>query len=80
MAQLDWFIRANLKPRHLPLLVAINNFRSLGRVADNVNVMQPVVSKTLAELEKGLGLKRYERLDRIEQENGVDWLHGPATH
>jgi DNA-binding transcriptional LysR family regulator len=64
MAQLDWFIRANLKPRHLQLLVAMDDFRSLGRVADNVNVTQPAISKTLGELEKGLGFKLFERTSR----------------
>ena len=60
MAQLDWFIRANLKPRHLQLLVAMDDYRSLGRVAENVNVTQPAVSKTLGELERGLGVKLFE--------------------
>ena len=64
MAQLDWFIRANLKPRHLQLLVAMDDYRSLGRVAENVNVTQPAVSKTLGELERGLGVKLFERNSR----------------
>ena len=64
MAQLDWFIRANLKPRHLQLLVAMDDYRSLGRVAENVNVTQPAVSKTLGELERGLGVKLFERSPR----------------
>ena len=33
MAQPDWFIRANLKPRHLQMLVALDDVRHLGRVA-----------------------------------------------
>jgi len=33
MAKLDWYIRANLKPRHLQLLVALDELRHVGRVA-----------------------------------------------
>lgn len=64
MAQIDWYMRANLKPRHLQMLVALDDFRHVGRVATNLNVTQPAVSKALAELEKGLGLKLFERTAR----------------
>jgi DNA-binding transcriptional LysR family regulator len=64
MAQLDWYIRANLKPRHLQLLVALDDLRHLGRVATSLHVSQPAVSLALAELEKGLGLKLFERTPR----------------
>jgi DNA-binding transcriptional LysR family regulator len=64
MAKLDWYIRANLKPRHLQLLVALDDLRHLGRVASSLNVSQPAVSLALAELEKGLGLKLFERTPR----------------
>lgn len=61
MAQLDWYIRANLKPRHLQLLVALDNFRHIGRTATSLNLSQPAVSLSLGELEKGLGLVLFER-------------------
>ena len=64
MAQLDWYIRANLKPRHLQLLVALDDLRHLGRVATSLHVSQPAVSLALAELEKGLGLKLFDRTPR----------------
>jgi len=61
MAQLDWYIRANLKPRHLQLLVALDTFRHIGRAAASLNLSQPAVSLSLGELEKGLGLSLFER-------------------
>ena len=64
MAQLDWYIRANLKPKHLQLLVALDDLRHLGRVANSLHVSQPAISLALAELEKGLGLKLFERTPR----------------
>ncbi|XAH24206.1 LysR substrate-binding domain-containing protein [Xylophilus sp. GW821-FHT01B05] len=64
MAQLDWYIRANLKPKHLQLLVALDDLRHLGRVAISQHVSQPAVSLALAEIEKGLGLKLFERTPR----------------
>ena len=72
MAQLDWYIRANLKPRHLQLLVALDDLRHLGRVASSLNVSQPAVSLALGELEKGLGLKLFERTPRgvVPNSNG----------
>ncbi|MBX3634989.1 MAG: LysR family transcriptional regulator [Rubrivivax sp.] len=64
MAHLDWYIRANLKFRHLQLLVAIDDLRHVGRVAAYLNVTQPAVSKTLAQLEQGLGMTLFERTSR----------------
>jgi DNA-binding transcriptional LysR family regulator len=64
MAKLDSYIRANLKPKHLHLLVALDDFRNIGKVAASLNVTQPAVSKALAELEKGLDVKLFERTAR----------------
>lgn len=61
MAQLDWYIRANLKPRHFQLLVALDETRHVGRVARYLNVTQPAVSKAIAELERNLDVKLFER-------------------
>lgn len=61
MARLDWYIRANLKPRHMQLLVGLDNLRHVGRVAEMMNVSQPAVSKALAEIERGVGVSLFER-------------------
>jgi DNA-binding transcriptional LysR family regulator len=64
MAKLDWYIRANLKLRHLQLLVALDDLRSVGRVAAYLNVTQPAVSKMLTAIEEGVGLALFERTTR----------------
>ena len=64
MAQLDAYVRTSFKPRHLRLLVALDDMRHLGKVASSINVSQPAVSKALGELERGLGLKLFERTAR----------------
>jgi DNA-binding transcriptional LysR family regulator len=64
MASLDWYVRNELKPKHLHLLIALDEFRNVGRVAAYANVTQPAVSKTLAAIEKGLGAKLFERTSR----------------
>jgi len=64
MPQLDVYVRTSFKPRHLQLLVALDEIRNLGKVAASINVSQPAVSKALGELERGLGLKLFERTAR----------------
>jgi DNA-binding transcriptional LysR family regulator len=64
MSQLDWYLRVNLKARHLHLLVALDDFKNLSQVASNTYVSVPAVSKSLTELEKGLGIKLFERTAR----------------
>ncbi|TRZ67851.1 MAG: LysR family transcriptional regulator [Rhodocyclaceae bacterium] len=64
MSRLDWYIRANLKFRHLQLLVAIDDLRHVGRVAAYLNVTQPAVSKTLLQLEQRLNVALFERTRR----------------
>jgi DNA-binding transcriptional LysR family regulator len=64
MAQLDWYLRANLKPRHLHLVVALDDYRNVGKVAASMNITQPAVSKALSELERGLEIKLFERTAR----------------
>jgi DNA-binding transcriptional LysR family regulator len=61
MAQLDWYIRAGLKPRHFQLVIALGEYRQVAKVAALMNVSTSAVSKALAELEDGLGLKLFER-------------------
>ena len=64
MAQLDWYLRGDLKPRQLHLLVALDDFRNIGKAAGHANVTQPAISKALAELERGLGVRLFERSTR----------------
>lgn len=64
MAQADWYIRRNLKLRHLQLLVAIDELRNIGRVAETLNITQPAVSKMLGEIERGLGVALFARTAR----------------
>lgn len=61
MAKLDWYIRANLKPRHLQLLVTLDDFRNVSKAAQHLNVTQPAISKSLADIENGLSLTLFER-------------------
>lgn len=61
MKELDWYLQVNLKARHLRLLVAIDTYRNLTQVADVTHVTVPAVSKSLAELERGLGLMLFSR-------------------
>lgn len=61
MPELDWYLQVNLKARHLRLLVAIDTYRNLTQVADVTHVTVPAVSKSLAELERGLGLTLFSR-------------------
>jgi DNA-binding transcriptional LysR family regulator len=58
------YMRAGLKPRSLQLLVAVDDLRQLGKVAAFMNITQPAVSKAIAEVERGLGLKLFERTAR----------------
>jgi len=64
MAKLDWYIRSSLKFSHLQLLVALDEFRSVGRVAGYLNISQPAVSKSLSALESSLGLTLFNRSTR----------------
>ena len=64
MTQIDRVLRSNLKLRHLQLLVALDQFRHVGRVAEFLSVTQPAVSKTLAEIERMFGLTLFTRSTR----------------
>jgi DNA-binding transcriptional LysR family regulator len=61
MQELDWYLQINLKARHLRLLVAIDTYRNLTQVADVTHVTVPAVSKSLKELERGIGLPLFTR-------------------
>lgn len=64
MAEIDRVLRSNLKLRHLQMLVALDQFRHLGRAAEFLSLTQPAVSKTLAEIEAMFGLPLFTRSTR----------------
>lgn len=57
-------LRLDLKPRHLQLLVALDEYRSLAKVADAIHITQPAVSKSLAEIERLLDVPLFDRSPR----------------
>lgn len=64
MAQIDRVLRSNIKLRHLQLMVALDEFRHLGRTAEFLSVTQPAVSKMLTEVEAMLELTLFQRSTR----------------
>jgi DNA-binding transcriptional LysR family regulator len=64
MAQIDRVLRSNIKLRHLQLVVALDEFRHLGRTAEFLSVTQPAVSKMLSEVESMLDLTLFDRSSR----------------
>jgi len=64
MADIDRVLRSNLKIRHLQLLVALDQFRHLGRAAEFLSVTQPAISKMLAEIERMFELQLFLRSAR----------------
>ena len=67
MSQIDRALRSNIKLRHLQLLVALDEFRHLGRTAEFLAVSQPAVSRMLGEVESMLGLQLFDRSTRGTQ-------------
>ncbi|UUQ65637.1 LysR family transcriptional regulator [Pseudomonas fuscovaginae UPB0736] len=57
-------MRSNLKLKHLQLVVALDEFRHLGRASEFLSLTQPAVSKSLAEIEKMFGLELFTRSTR----------------
>lgn len=64
MAETDRVLRSNLKLRHLQLLVALDDFRHIGRVSEFLSITQPAVSKMLAEIERMFELQLFVRSTR----------------
>lgn len=64
MAHIDRALRSNIKLRHLQLVVALDEFRHLGRTAEFLSVSQPAVSRMLSEVENMLGLTLFDRSTR----------------
>jgi DNA-binding transcriptional LysR family regulator len=64
MTQIDRVLRSNIKLRHLQLIVALDEFRHLGRTAEFLSVSQPAVSRMLGEVESMFGLALFDRSTR----------------
>lgn len=64
MPRLDRVLRSNIKLRHLQLIVALDEFRHLGRTAEFLAVSQPAVSKMLGDVESMLGFTLFTRNTR----------------
>lgn len=64
MPQIDRVLRSNIKLRHLQLIVALDEFRHLGKTAEFLSVTQPAVSKMLSEVEQMLGFTLFARSTR----------------
>lgn len=64
MSDIDRVLRSNLKLKHLQLVVALDEFRHLGRSAEFLSLTQPAVSKSLAEIERMFGLELFVRSTR----------------
>lgn len=64
MKNKEWQLMAKLEFRHLQMLVALNETRSVSKVATELNISQPAVSKSLHALEAELGLVLFTRTIR----------------
>ena len=60
---MDWTDRigTRLKLRDLHILMAVVEWRSIGKAARHLAVSQPVVSRAIAELEHSLGVRLLDR-------------------
>ena len=54
-------LRSHVKLRQLKLLVALDEYRHLGQAAEALNITQPAVSKSLAEVETVFGAQLFTR-------------------
>ena len=57
----DWYLRSRLKMRQILLLVALDEHRNVHRAAASVSMTQPAATRLLADLERLLGLRLFER-------------------
>ena len=60
----EGYLENRLKLRHLRLLLALDTHRAMGRAAAAAAITQPAASRMLAEVEKALCVKLFERLPR----------------
>lgn len=60
----DWYLRSRLKMRHLRLLIAMDEHRSIHKAAAALAMTQPAATRLLGDLERLLGLVLFERSAR----------------
>ena len=60
----DWFLRSRFKMRHVHLVVAVDELRSIHKAAARLRMTQPAATKLLSDLERVLGLRLFERTTR----------------
>ncbi|MEK8051246.1 LysR family transcriptional regulator [Ideonella sp. DXS22W] len=63
-SRVERLLRSNLKLKHLQLLLALDQFRHLGRASEYLSLTQPAVSKTLAEVERLFDVPLFVRSTR----------------
>jgi DNA-binding transcriptional LysR family regulator len=63
-ADADWLQRSRLRLRHLRLVVAIDEQGTLHRAAERLAMTQPAATRLLAELERQLGVRLFDRSPR----------------
>lgn len=61
MSNLLYFLKNNLSIRHMRLLVALDDHRSVVKAATYLNLTQPAISKALAGIEEGVGAPLFRR-------------------
>jgi len=59
-----WFLRSRLKMRHIQLVAAVDEARSIHKAAARLRMTQPATTKLLAELEHLLDVRLFERSTR----------------
>ena len=55
------YLQGGLKLKHLHLITALHQYHNVTLAAQSLNVTQPAVSRSLAELESGLGVRLFDR-------------------
>ena len=71
MSDIDRVLRSNLKLKHLQLVIALDQFRHLGRTAEFLSVTQPAVSRMLAEIENMFGSALFVRSTKGTEPTGT---------
>lgn len=61
MSNLLYFLKNNLSMRHIRLLNALDDHRSVVKAASYLNLTQPAISKALATIERGIGAPLFRR-------------------
>lgn len=64
MLHIEWYLRTNLKARHLQLLIALDEHRHISKVAEALHVSQPAISRMLSSIEEGIELPLFDRTSR----------------